>query len=843
MLTGKIRIETDNKCIEKPMNTITKGFADFIRFLTATSNILKNPNNQNFSSLGSYKPSLCNLRAVNLISFDNSSFGYDRGIDQILPLAYLDSMISNINKLFEVNNTGFEFSEDPDGTLNISKKFKNISGSSYTIKRIFLNLMTLNADATTLTRADHFNELPNSGHLTIACDTANFTVNDSETVKITYKLKPYNINRNFRSFLRTYLSYIYNSIASLDTSLYLYNTANAKTSVASGNHISNTNNYLPNPTTGALAYTFYNSSSNDVLLIGSNNGADPNIDYKLLSQISSSLYSVSAVSFNTEYVKIGENVVCRYSIKKTFFNTSASPFTIGEVGVFVTTYLLHRVALDEPITVPAGQGYEIQFNFDCYVGGQADIKAIPCSGAGTAESPFLVESLQNLYWIAQNSDTWSKYITQTVNIDASSTRQWLFGTDKGSGFPNIGSQAVPFTGVYNGGGFSLTGMFIRSHFSDTDITFTTKSRSGLFSHVQNATIKNLTISNSYIESSGAFSGIFADLSNGSSFINCRSINNTMMISGSVSSYYGGIVGKNTGNSSFTDCRTTNLTFNTSFIDLNNVYLAGICGGSSTGIFSNCINDSITIYNKYNVALSSVYLSGICGVGLSPSSNQYIRCANYANLDYSVASLAGICSKTENSDVYMLCVNKGNLTNRLSSSSVAGIYCYHLSSTGLTVKRCYNSGTIKSAYSYCCGIGFNYNSTPNILDCINTGDVVRIGTGADYYPFAYKMGSLGTNCGRNLNTGRVYSSDGTIWQEAGNNIRGFAGVAPSGTITNYFDSEYTLQASGAGATPKTTAECKTQSTYTGWDFTNVWGINPAINNGYPYLREIVAFFPQ
>jgi hypothetical protein len=39
----------------------------------------------------------------------------------------------------------------------------------------------------------------------------------------------------------------------------------------------------------------------------------------------------------------------------------------------------------------------------------------------------------------------------------------------------------------------------------------------------------------------------------------------------------------------------------------------------------------------------------------------------------------------------------------------------------------------------------------------------------------------------------------------------------------------------GYTPKTTTEMKIQSTYTSWDFTNIWGINPSINSGYPYLK--------
>lgn len=46
----------------------------------------------------------------------------------------------------------------------------------------------------------------------------------------------------------------------------------------------------------------------------------------------------------------------------------------------------------------------------------------------------------------------------------------------------------------------------------------------------------------------------------------------------------------------------------------------------------------------------------------------------------------------------------------------------------------------------------------------------------------------------------------------------------------------------GATAEPTSKMKKQQTFTnaGWDFTNTWGINPNINNGYPYLQ---VFYPN
>jgi hypothetical protein len=60
-------------------------------------------------------------------------------------------------------------------------------------------------------------------------------------------------------------------------------------------------------------------------------------------------------------------------------------------------------------------------------------------------------------------------------------------------------------------------------------------------------------------------------------------------------------------------------------------------------------------------------------------------------------------------------------------------------------------------------------------------------------------------------------------------------------TNFYNSD--LAPDVTGGTPATTQELKTQSTFTsaGWDFDNIWGISPEINDGYPYLRanEAVA----
>lgn len=69
-------------------------------------------------------------------------------------------------------------------------------------------------------------------------------------------------------------------------------------------------------------------------------------------------------------------------------------------------------------------------------------------------------------------------------------------------------------------------------------------------------------------------------------------------------------------------------------------------------------------------------------------------------------------------------------------------------------------------------------------------------------------------------------------------KGFVGYDEEGIYNaNFFDSEASNQNSSIGATAKSTAEMKNQTTFTdvGWDFEQIWDIDENINDGYPHLR--------
>lgn len=81
---------------------------------------------------------------------------------------------------------------------------------------------------------------------------------------------------------------------------------------------------------------------------------------------------------------------------------------------------------------------------------------VPASGNGTATQPYHVQSLENLYWIAQDRERWSLHYIQTANIDASPTENWY----DGKGWDPIGNQQHHFTGNYNGNGHYISEIFI-----------------------------------------------------------------------------------------------------------------------------------------------------------------------------------------------------------------------------------------------------------------------------------------------------------------------------------------------------------------------------------------------
>ena len=105
------------------------------------------------------------------------------------------------------------------------------------------------------------------------------------------------------------------------------------------------------------------------------------------------------------------------------------------------------------------------------------------AGAGSQASPYIIASLNNLYWLTTNSAAWvaDKYYTQTADIAAYSTA-YIYS---GQGFSPIGNGFNNFYGNYDGGGHTVTGLTIKN----PEI----RDYVGFFGYTNGAVIQNLNL--------------------------------------------------------------------------------------------------------------------------------------------------------------------------------------------------------------------------------------------------------------------------------------------------------------------------------------------------------------
>jgi len=349
------------------------------------------------------------------------------------------------------------------------------------------------------------------------------------------------------------------------------------------------------------------------------------------------------------------------------------------------------------------------------------------SGSGTIGDPYQIATLENLYWISASdvdvaspnqATRWAAYYIQTVDIDASSTSSW----NGGSGWNTIGNfDDYYFTGSYNGGGHTISGLYINRN----------EHYQGMFGLTSRCLIKNLGLTNMNISRNLSVGSLAAQDEGGSIIDNCYS-------SGSVSGggNVGGLVGTNI--SPISNC------YSTVNINISGGSGGGGLVGGNWGIIENC-------YSAGNINGSGFGAGGLVGWNCSEIRNSY---------------------STGNVDGFEL---------------VGGLVGYNES----TISNCYCTGSVSGSDRVGGLLGGNWGIIEN---CYSTGSV------SGSYMIA---GFVADNVG---------PVDNCFW-----------------------DTQTSGQSTSSGATGKTTAEMKTQSTFTdaNWDI-NIWNMDAGINSGYPYL---------
>lgn len=291
-----------------------------------------------------------------------------------------------------------------------------------------------------------------------------------------------------------------------------------------------------------------------------------------------------------------------------------------------------------------------------------------------------------------------KYILMN-DVDLSSVTDWV----------PIGNKDVPFTGVFNGNGYSVKNL---------SVTEADNKSIGLFGEIKNATVANVYIDNINVKINYPYQvtycvGAVAGVVNSSNVLNC-SASGCVDVTAGGTLCIGGIAGYvSEGNSTIMNClNTANIQAAGALSDdgfgLGSVIYAHV--GGIAGIVYNG-NTISRCMNKGNIGvtpLNSVYAGGICGSALYNA--PVTDCANSGDISVNgIATAGGICGQ---SHTIANCYNTGAISvdneNKSKLGGIAGTTQFNMSkaivsplpenTVNATVSNCYYIDECETAIS-------------------------------------------------------------------------------------------------------------------------------------------------
>jgi hypothetical protein len=104
-------------------------------------------------------------------------------------------------------------------------------------------------------------------------------------------------------------------------------------------------------------------------------------------------------------------------------------------------------------------------------------------GSGTSEDPYQIADKDDLQYLSENSEEWSKHFQQTANLNLLDSDFETGGIfyNSANGFISIGDGTTQFTGSYDGDGHIIDNLYINRNASYV----------GLFGYINSAEIQNL----------------------------------------------------------------------------------------------------------------------------------------------------------------------------------------------------------------------------------------------------------------------------------------------------------------------------------------------------------------
>ena len=420
-------------------------------------------------------------------------------------------------------------------------------------------------------------------------------------------------------------------------------------------------------------------------------------------------------------------------------------------------------------------------------------------GLGTAAEPYEIGDANDMNEIGLHEEDWGSHFLLIADIDMSD----YTGTQY-----NI---IELFTGVFDGNEHVIRNF---TYVSDVE------EWAGLFGETgedwpneSRGEIKDLTLENVHIDVENGYGvgGVAAD--NLGTITNCHV---TGYVSGNMG--VGGLAGGNTFiiNDSSANVEVSGISF-----------VGGLVGGTD--------EDSRHIDGCWSAGsvTGQSYVGGLAGNNSESSiANSYSN-ANVSGTDY----VGGVVGRNESVHSAVInCYATGDVTGDIYVGGVAGWNDGDEEESSGVISRCFATGDVVANDSFGGGlVGYNVGL---VFMSYATGNV----SGGDY---------LGGIAGKNIvdfgdkPTGEIWQcySVGSI-EGTGTNLGGIVGIRTSGTIeASYWNVETSGLANMCGpgspaagcddSKGKTTEQMKQQSTFTDWDFINIWAIEE--HQTYPYIR--------
>ncbi|EFV79047.1 hypothetical protein HMPREF1013_00676 [Bacillus sp. 2_A_57_CT2] len=185
-----------------------------------------------------------------------------------------------------------------------------------------------------------------------------------------------------------------------------------------------------------------------------------------------------------------------------------------------------------------------------------------------------------------------------------------------------------------------------------------------------------------------------------------------------------------------------------------------------------------------------------------------------------SSQSGFIGYLQSGSIRNLGIENANVES--TGSNVGILVGYLHKSTGLgIIENCYTTGFVSGSSNIGGLVGYTYSGS--VDNCFSHANV----TGLSYVGGLVGRSIANVPINKSLSTGKV------IGPNSDNYAGGLIGFhqTPDYVTNSFYDMETSGQTLSSGGIGKTTSEMKNQSTYTGWEFATVWGIN----GDYPYLQ--------